>query len=55
MFVANGTPLSVRMRLGSPYALNSLVNTGFASATFVDSNPWQPSKYRLWSSVTVNG
>ena len=55
VLVAKGTPLSVRMRFGSPYSLNRRVNTGFASTTFVDSSPWQPSRYRLWSSVTVNG
>ena len=35
--VANGTPLSVRIRLGSPYSLNSRVKVGFASSTAVDA------------------
>ena len=47
VLVANGTPLSVRMRFGNPNSLNSRVNTGFASFTAVVSSPWQPSRYRL--------
>ena len=31
--VANGTPLSLRIRVGSPYSLNSRVKIGFASST----------------------
>ena len=42
--MAKGTPLSVRMRLGSPYSLNSRVNTGFASATAVEFKAWQPRR-----------
>jgi len=34
--VANGTPLSLRMRGGSPYSLNSRVKIGLASSTAVD-------------------
>ena len=33
--MAKGTPLSVRIRCGSPYSLKSRVNTGFASTTQV--------------------
>jgi len=35
--VANGTPLSVRIRFGSPYSLNSRVKMGLAPSTAVDS------------------
>jgi hypothetical protein len=34
--VAKGTPLSVRIRVGSPYAWNKRVKTGFASSTAVE-------------------
>jgi len=36
--VANGTPLSLRIRFGSPYSWNSRVKTGFAPAPAVDGN-----------------
>jgi hypothetical protein len=36
VLVAQGTPLSVRMRLGKPNALKRRVNTGLASATRVE-------------------
>jgi len=39
--VANGTPLSVRMRLGRPYSLNKRVNIGLASSTAVELSAWQ--------------
>jgi hypothetical protein len=42
--VANGSPLSERVRFGSPYSLNSRVKIGFASATAVDLNAWQPRR-----------
>jgi len=38
VLVANGTPLSVRMRVGSPYSWNRRVKTGFAPSTAVDAN-----------------
>ena len=44
VLVAKGTPLSVRMRLGSPYSLNSRVNTGLDSSTEVELSPWQPRR-----------
>ena len=44
VFVANGTPLSVRMRFGNPYSRKSRVNTGFASFTAVVSRPGQPNR-----------
>ena len=37
--VAKGTPLSVRMRSGRPYFLNSRVKTDWASATAVEPRP----------------
>ena len=55
VLVANGTPLSVRIRCGSPNSLKSRVNTGFASTTEVFNRPWQLSRYRLYPSVTVSG
>ena len=42
--VANGTPLSVRIRIGKPYSLNSRVKMGFASATAVELSAWQPKR-----------
>ena len=36
--VANGTPLSVRIRCGNPYSLNSRVKIGLASSTAVDAS-----------------
>jgi hypothetical protein len=53
--VANGTPLSVRILVGSPYSLKIRVKIGFASSTLVELNAWQPSRKRLWPSVTVSG
>ena len=44
VLVANGTPLSVRIRVGKPYSWNSRVKIGFASATAVDASPWQPKR-----------
>jgi hypothetical protein len=35
IWVAQGTPVSVRMRLGQPNALKRRVKTGLASATWV--------------------
>lgn len=35
VLVANGTPLSVRIRVGNPNSLKRRVNTGLASATAV--------------------
>ena len=43
---ANGTPLSVRIRLGRPNSLHTRVNTGLASATLVDDRAWQLSRKR---------
>ena len=43
-FVAKGTPLSVRLRVGSPYSLNNRVKIGLASATAVDASAWQPKR-----------
>lgn len=37
VLVANGTPLSVRIRVGNPNSLNRRVNTGLASFTAVVS------------------
>jgi hypothetical protein len=42
--VAKGTPLSVRIRFGNPYSLNSRVKTGLASATAVELKAWQPRR-----------
>ena len=42
--VANGTPLSLRIRIGSPYSLNSRVKTGLVSTELVESKPWQPNR-----------
>ena len=42
--VANGTPLSLRIRFGSPYSWNSRVKTGFAPATAVEVKAWQPRR-----------
>ncbi len=42
--VANGTPLSLRMRLGNPNSLKSRVKTGLAARTAVEWSPWQPSR-----------
>jgi hypothetical protein len=36
VLVANGTPLSVRIRLGKPYSLNRRVKIGLASAPAVE-------------------
>jgi hypothetical protein len=36
VFVAKGTPLSVRMRRGNPNSLNKRMKTGFASVTLVE-------------------
>ena len=44
VFVANGTPLSLRMRWGSPYSWNSRVKTGFAFATAVECSAWHPRR-----------
>jgi hypothetical protein len=44
VFVANSTPLSLRMRLGSPYSWNSRVKTGFAVTTAVELSAWQPRR-----------
>ena len=35
--VAKGTPLSVRIRVGSPYSLNSRVKIGLAPSTAVET------------------
>ena len=43
VLVANGTPLSVRILVGSPYSLKIRVKIGFASSTLVELNAWQPS------------
>ena len=53
--VANGTPLSVRIRLGSPYSWNSRVKIGLVPSTAVDGRAWQPKRYRLNPSATVSG
>jgi hypothetical protein len=42
--VANGTPLSVRIRFGRPYSWNRRVKIGFASTTFVELRAWQPKR-----------
>ena len=42
--VANGTPLSLRIRVGSPYSLNSRVKIGFASSTAVEVSAWHPKR-----------
>jgi hypothetical protein len=42
--VANGTPLSVRIRVGSPYSLNSRVKIGLAASTAVEARAWQPKE-----------
>jgi hypothetical protein len=55
VLVANGTPLSVRIRFGSPYSWNSRVKTGFACSTAVVASAWQPRRYRLNPSATVSG
>src|SRR5262249_7533009 len=44
LFVANGTPLSVRIRFGKPYSLNSPVKIGLAWSTAVDGRAWQPRR-----------
>jgi len=41
---ANGTPLSVRILLGSPYCLNSLLNTSWVGSSSVPSSPWHASR-----------
>ena len=38
VFVANGTPLSVRIRFGSPYSWNNRVKIGLAPALAVDGS-----------------
>jgi hypothetical protein len=55
VWVAKGTLLSVRMRLGEPNALNKRVNTGLASAAQVEERAWQPRRKRLELSATVSG
>ena len=47
VLVANGTPLSVRIRRGRPNSLNTRMNTGLASATLVDDRAWQLRRKRL--------
>jgi hypothetical protein len=55
VLVANGTPLSVRMRFGRPHAWNRRVNSGVAAATLVDDRAWQPSSKRLKPVAPVSG
>ena len=47
VWVANGAPLSGRIRRGRPNPLNTRVNTGVAAATLVDDRAWQLSSKRL--------
>lgn len=47
VFVAKGTPLSVRMRVGRPCSLNRRVKIGLAPSTLVESSAWQPKRKRL--------
>lgn len=53
--VANGTPLSLRIRRGRPYSWNSRVKIGLASWTAVDVRASHPKRYRLNPSATVSG
>jgi hypothetical protein len=53
--VAKGTPLSVRMRAGSPYSRNSRSKTGRAPVVRVDGRPRHASRARLYPSHTVSG
>jgi hypothetical protein len=58
--VATGTPLSVRMRLGQPHAVNRRVNTGLASVTRVEARAWRPRAgsdggRRCWSGDSRSG
>jgi hypothetical protein len=43
------------VRFGKPYSWNNRVKTGFAPSTAVDGKAWQPRRYRLNPSATVNG
>ena len=40
-WVANGTPLSVRIARGCPYSRNVRSTIGRAVTVWVESNPWQ--------------
>src|SRR5437764_7648890 len=44
VFVANGTPLSERIRFGSPYSWNSCVKIGLAPSPAVAASAWQPRR-----------
>jgi hypothetical protein len=44
LFVANGTPLSVRIRWGKPNSWNSRVKIGLAWSPAVDARAWQPRR-----------
>jgi hypothetical protein len=47
VLVANGTPLSVRMRCGRPNPLDTRVETGLAFYTRVEGTAWHASRKRL--------
>src|SRR5713101_3425584 len=49
--VAKGTPLSVRIRFGSPYSLNSRVKVGFACSTAVDARARHLESALLFSAA----
>ena len=55
VLVANGTPLSVRMRCGRPNSLKTCVKTCLASCTRVEERASHPSRKRLLLSVMVSG